>query len=168
MDLSGAYAFFHDLEGRIKDLGLRTSYVEGIRSPQIGDTLRVLMPLSAEEGHPVLTEFMITELAADYNLLLIYSTFIAPIGERRDELTQKLIDWNLICPMGHFGIYEEEDQLYHKYTLPFPVDTSPETLADLADGLLGLIFELLSGRYDELAEFLDESELDEEEPADES
>ncbi len=152
MDLKGAHAFLNSLEGKVRELGIQTNYIEGIRSPQIGDTLRILMAVT-QEGHPVVTEFMITEMAADYDLLIIYSTVLAKLGKRGSELPQKLLEWNILSPMGHYGIYEEENQLYHKYSMPIPVDTDPEALAEKAMDLLGLIYEQLSAQYTELAEY---------------
>ncbi|MBE7004298.1 MAG: hypothetical protein E7425_08460 [Ruminococcaceae bacterium] len=152
MDIEGAKAFIHVLDGKIHELDLDTTIMDGIQSPQIGDTLRVLMPVT-EEGHPVITEFMLMELADDYNLLMIYTTVMASIRRNKDKLPAKLIEWNLACPMGHYGIYEEENQLYHKYTLPFPSDAAPEVLAAQAMDLMGLVFELLSNHYPALEEF---------------
>ena len=152
MDLKGAHAFLHSLDEKVQELGIQTNYIEGIRSPQIGDTLRILMAVT-EEGHPVVTEFMVTEMAADYDLLIIYSTVLAKLGKRKAELPEKLLEWNILCPMGHYGIYEEENQLYHKYSVPVPVDKDPEELAEEAMNLLGLIYELLSAQYSELAEY---------------
>ncbi len=152
MDLTGVHAFLHALDGKVQELGIQTNYVEGISRPQIGDTLRILMAVT-KEGHPVVTEFMITEMAADYDLLIIYSTVLAKLGKRGSELPQKLLEWNILSPMGHYGIYEEENQLYHKYSMPIPVDTDPEALAEKAMDLLGLIYEQLSAQYTELAEY---------------
>ena len=152
MDLTGVHAFLHALDGKVQELGIQTNYVEGISRPQIGDTLRILMAVT-KEGHPVVTEFMVTEMAADYDLLIIYSTVLAKLGKRKSELPEKLLEWNILCPMGHYGIYEEENQLYHKYSVPVPVDMDPEALAEEAMNLLGLIYELFSAQYNELAEY---------------
>ena len=152
MDLTGVHAFLHALDGKVQELGIQTNYVEGISHPQIGDTLRILMAVT-KEGHPVVTEFMVTEMAADYDLLIIYSTVLAKLGKRKSELPEKLLEWNILCPMGHYGIYEEENQLYHKYSVPVPVDMDPEALAEEAMNLLGLIYELFSAQYTELAEY---------------
>ena len=127
--------------------------LEGIRSPQIGDTLRILMPVTAE-GHPVISEFMLTELADDYHMLILYTTVLASIKANKEKLPATLIDWNLACPMGHYGVYEEANQLYHKYSFPFPSDTEPEAMAEQAMDLLSLIFELLSNQYFELRDFV--------------
>ena len=152
MDLKGAYAFTQALESKISEVGMESYILEGIRSPQIGDTLRILMPVTAE-GHPVISEFMLTELADDYHMLILYTTVLASIKANKEKLPATLIDWNLACPMGHYGVYEEENQLYHKYSLPFPVDTDPVLLAAQAMDLLTLVYELLSAKYPDFLEF---------------
>ncbi len=146
MDLKTAHHFFQALDQKIQELGIETTYVEGIRSPQIGDTLRILLPVT-EEGHPVITEVMVTELADDLDLLHIYSTLIFKFNENAAELIGKLSEWNLLCPLGAYGIYEEEGQLFHKYTLPFPREMDASSLAEEAMLLLELIFEVLSNHY---------------------
>ncbi len=152
MDLKGAYTFLKALDGKIQELGMDTTVMEGIGSPQIGDTLRILMPVT-QEGHPVIAEFMVMEMAEDYDLLMIYTTVLSSLGGKKNELPEKLIEWNMNCPMGHYGIYEEEGQLYHKYSLPFLVDTDPAVLADHALDLLTLIYEVLSNKYPELSAY---------------
>ena len=112
MDLKTAHQFFNLLDEKIQALGVETTYVEGIRSPQLGDTLRFLLPVT-EEGDPVIMEVMVTELTDDADLLHIYSTLITAFSEKAAELPQKLSEWNLLCPLGAYGIYEEEGQLFH-------------------------------------------------------
>lgn len=149
MDLKTAHQFFHLLDDKIQALGIKTTYVEGIRSPQLGDTLRILLPLTAE-GYPVITEVMVTEFADDADLLHIYTTVITLLGENAAELAGKLSEWNLLCPLGAYGVYEEERQLFHKYTLPFPREAEAELLAEDAMFLIELIHGVLSQKYPEL------------------
>ncbi len=151
MDLNGAYQFFRKLEGELYALGIETTYIEGIRSPQIGDTLRILLPVT-EEGHPVITEIMVCEFTEDMDLLLVYSTVIAAFNEKAAELPQKLSEWNLLCPLGAFGIFEDS-QLFHKYSVPFPREREPEQLAETAMLLLELIHGILSEQYPEIIEY---------------
>ena len=152
MDLKAAHQFFNLLDEKIQALGVETTYVEGIRSPQLGDTLRFLLPVT-EEGDPVIMEVMVTELTDDADLLHIYSTLITALGEKAAELPQKLSEWNLLCPLGAYGIYEEEGQLFHKYTLPFPREAEADLLADDAMFLIELIHSVLSQKYPELREY---------------
>lgn len=153
MDLNAVHHFFGRLEDQLHELGIETTYVEGIHGPQIGDTLRILFPIT-DEGHPVLTEIMVTEFTDDLDLLHIYSTLILKCADRGSELLQKLNEWNLLCPIGAYGIYDEdgERQLFHKYTAPIDRDAD-EGLADEAMLLLELIHGVLSGQYDEFIEY---------------
>ena len=144
MDLNTVHHSFGKLEDMLHELEIETTYVEGVPGPQIGDTLRILLPLT-EEGHPVLTEIMVTEFTDDLDLLHVYSTLLVECGENIAELTQKLSEWNLL---GAYGIYEEDGarQLFHKYTLPLD-KTAPGDLADKAMLLIELIHGLLSEQY---------------------
>ncbi len=152
MDLKATHRFLQELDDKLTALGIETTYVEGGGPPQIGDTLRVLLPVT-EEGHPVITEIMVTELADDLNMLHIYSTVIAEFNEKAPELPGKFSEWNLLCPLGAFGIYEEEQQLFHKYTLPFPLEMEPEDLAEEAMLLIELVHGVLSQKYPELEQY---------------
>lgn len=149
MDLKAVHQAFQALDRKLQDLGIDTTYVEGIRSPQIGDTLRILLPVT-EEGHPVITEVMVTELTEELDLLHIYSTVIAEFNEKAGELPGKLSEWNILCPLGAYGIYEEEGQLFHKYTVPFPRELAAERLADEAMTLVELVYSVLSRKYPDI------------------
>ena len=151
MDLKAAHQFFHILDEKLQALGIETTYVEGARAPQLGDTLRILLPVT-EEGYPVITEVMLTEFAEDLDMLFLYST-VVPLREDAAGLSEKLSEWNLLCPLGAYGIYAEEGQLFHKYTLPFPREMDPDLLAEDAMMLLELVHSVLSQKYPELREF---------------
>ncbi len=146
MDLKTSHQFFQELDRKIQELGIETTYVEGIHAPQIGDTLRILFPVT-EEGHPVITEVMVSEFSGDLDMLHIYSTLITKFNEKAAELPQALSEWNLLCPLGAYGVYEEAGQLFHKYTLPFPREMAADSLAEEAMLLLELIHSVLSAQY---------------------
>ena len=147
MDLNTVHHSFEKLEALLHELEIETAYVEGVRGPQIGDTLRILLPVT-EQGHPVLTEIMVTEFTDDLDLLHLYSTLIVRCNDQITELTQKLSEWNILCPLGAYGIYEEDGtrQLFHKYT--FPLDRNDtEGFSDTAMLLIELIHGVLSEQY---------------------
>jgi len=164
MDLKGIHQFGQVMERQLSELGIESTYVEGIGSPQIGDTLRILFPVT-EEGHPVIAELMVTEFAEDVDLLHFYTTLIVEMNDKADNLPELLSDWNLLCPLGAYGIYvDEEDeeqgrQLFHKYSIAFPVDATPAALANEAMQTLSLLYGVLSEKYEEFAEYMaDEDE----------
>ena len=152
MDLNTVHHSFEKLEALLHELEIETAYVEGVRGPQIGDTLRILLPVT-EEGHPVLTEIMITEFTDDLDLLHIYSTLIVRCNENIAELSKQLSEWNILCPLGAYGVYEEDEvrQLFHKYT--FPLDKNDDDCSEQAMALLELIHGILSEQYAQFAAF---------------
>ena len=151
MDLNTVHHSFGNLENLLHELELETAYVEGVRGPQIGDTLRILLPVT-DEGHPVLTEIMVTEFTDDLDLLHVYSTLLLDC-ERLDELTQALSEWNLLCPLGAYGIFESDgkQQLFHKYTFPLDIDTAD--FSEQAMTLLELLHGVLSEQYSAYSAF---------------
>lgn len=147
MDLKGVHNFLASLEKKLGEMEIDTTYVDGSDAPQVGDTLRILLPVT-EVPHAAITEVMVTDIGEGIDLLMIYSTIVVELdGSKAGELPQKLLDWNMLCPLGSYGIYEEENQLYHKYTIPFDAEMAPEDLADLTMMLLGLIHNILSDAH---------------------
>ena len=146
MDIPAVKACFEKVRAELSALGIESTYIEGIDDPQIGETLRILFPVT-QDGNAVITEIMVTSFTAQLDLLMLYSTIVAEIGPRYDELVRTLIPWNMLCPFGAYGIFEEERQLYHKYSLPFPNDVDPADLAGQIMVLLGVLHEVLSEKY---------------------
>ena len=105
--------FQNALDNLLKKVGVQTAVLEGVE-PQIGNTLRALLPVT-EAGDVVLTEIMMGPYTDDALLLEIYSTMIVEIGPGYEALKEMLLDWNLTAALGAFGIYRQQKQLYHKY-----------------------------------------------------
>ena len=96
---------------------------------------------------------MLTEFAEDLDMLFLYSTVLPLRAGAAAGLSEKLSEWNLLCPLGAYGIYAEEGQLFHKYTLPFPREMDPDLLAEDAMMLLELVHGVLSQKYPELKDY---------------
>ena len=159
MEVLSVQAFEKDIARRLSALGMESTFTEGVGAPQIGDTLRILFPVTPA-GDAVITELMVTGLSPEIDLLHVYSTVVVEIGPRYDALVRKLVSWNARCPLGAYGIYEEERQLYHKYSYPIPRDCDPEDLAGLAMTLLELIHEVLAETYREAETYAAEAPED--------
>ena len=149
MDAPRVQQFEQALAKQIEELGMETLIADGAGEGQIGQSLRTMLPIIGSQGDAALTEILVTELDEDLNLLYFYSTMIMEIGPGYEALKEMLLDWNLECPAGAFGIFRQGRQFYHKYTLPFPKDTAPEALADQAMVLLELLCEIISERFPE-------------------
>ena len=155
MDLKGLHKFYEALGSALEEMGIEFSYVNGAGEPQIGDTMRILFPVT-EDGHIALTEVLVTEYTEDLDLLMLYTTLVVELNEKAAELPEKLLGWNLTCPLGAYGVYEEEKQLYHKYTMPFDRDGAAEDLANDAVMLLELLFDVFSAQYEEYIAYSEE------------
>ncbi len=119
--------FFTELEDLLKKMGLETAVLKG-EEPQLGDTLRALMPVD-EAGNKVLMEILLGQYNENTLLVQIYSTMIAEIGPGYEALKEMTLDWNLTCPIGAFGIYRQNRQYYHKYNYLMPVDEGEKQMA---------------------------------------
>ena len=119
--------FFAELEKLLKQIGLQTAVLQG-KPPQIGVTLRTLLPVT-ENGDMVMLEFMAAPYTEDANVLQLYTTMIPEIGPGFEALKDALLDWNLTCRIGAFGIFREGRQFYHKYNYPMPMDVPADEMA---------------------------------------
>lgn len=140
-----AEKFQNALDDLLKKTGVQTAVIDGVE-PQIGNTLRALVPVT-KEGDVVLTEVMLAPYTEDALLLQIYSTMIVEIGPGYEALKEMLLDWNLTAPLGAFGIYRQQRQLYHKYNYLIPVDADPEEMAAEIFYILNLAADVISSRF---------------------
>lgn len=148
MNVSDVQAFQKELANQIEELDMETTMVEGTGGTQLGDTLRTLLPV--DEGRDaVLTEIIVSDFNAESDVLVFYTTMILEIGPGYEALKEMLLDWNLTCPLGSFGIFRQGRQFYHKLALPFPKETAPKELADRAMYLLELLYDVISERFPE-------------------
>lgn len=148
MNAQDVLTFQQELAKQIEELNMETNMAEGTGNAQIGDTLRTLLPVSMK-GDVALTEILVSQYNAESDCLVFYSTMIMEIGPGYEALKEMLLDWNLTCPLGAFGIFRQGRQFYHKFALPFPKETKPKELADRAMYLLELLYEVISERFPE-------------------
>lgn len=140
-------AFFSSLADCFRQIGLDPSLTPGAGAPQLGDTLSTLLAVT-EDAHPVFMELMVVHLKGDTFLLQFYTTILTELSpEKCDALTRGLCNLNFYCPVGHFGIFEDLHQLYHKYTLI--LDSMSDSIALNAAAMTGLeiIYDVLSHHY---------------------
>ena len=148
MNAADVLQFQKELAKQIEELNMETKMAEGTGGAQIGDTLRTLLPVS-EGRDVVLTEILVSSFNAESDCLVFYTTMIMEIGPGYEALKELLLDWNLTCPLGSFGIFRPARQFYHKFVLPFPKETAPQALADRAMYLLEVLYEVISERFPE-------------------
>lgn len=136
---------FDLLRNNIHETGMDTADVQGAGGPQIGDTLRVLLPLT-DEAHPVCLDMMVASLGDGADIVQFYTTLTFEASENRDELEKAIRSFNFFCPLGSFGIFREE-QLYHKYCMLLHEDADPDKLcADTLDAL-SVLYQVLDNYY---------------------
>ena len=151
MNNAGVQAFENALAEKLRAIRIESKVLEGMGSPEIGDMLRVLLPLSNSEV--AITDFTVFSLEANNDLLQLYTTVVVEIGDNYDTLVKRLVQWNASCSLGHFGIVERDRQLYHRYTIPVETNSDPEALADRALLLLSLVREVVVRQYAEAKTF---------------
>ena len=148
MNTADVLQFQQELTKQIEELNMETNMAEGTGGAQIGDTLRTLLPVN-EGRDVVLTEILVSGFNAESDCLVFYTTMIMEIGPGYEALKEMMLDWNLACPLGAFGIFRQGRQFYHKYVFPFPKNLPTKKLADRAMYLLEVLCEVISDRFPE-------------------
>lgn len=152
MDLAKQKQFFQILEQKLNGMGMQTAAAAGAGAPQIGDTLRVLVPIT-DEGEAVLLELMAAAIDEETDLLQFYTTMVMELAADRGQLAQTLMQWNFLCPLGAFGVFEEGGQLYHKYGVLLSGEEELEELTERVILILSVLYEVIEQKYPLAAKF---------------
>lgn len=149
MDLKLQKELFGILKDRLHAVGLETGEIPGTGGRQVGDTLRFLLPVN-DEGSPVLMEIMAFTLSKGRDMLQFFTTVFTDLEEDQyDRVHEALEAWSAACPLGSYGVYRKNRQLYHKYGALFFGETDAGRMAGEAMNVLMLICELLAAEYPE-------------------
>lgn len=152
MDLAKQKQFFQILEQKLNGMGMQTAAAAGAGAPQIGDTLRVLVPIT-DEGEAVLLELMVAAIDEETDLLQFYTTMVMELAADRGQLARTLMQWNFLCPLGSFGVFEEGNQLYHKYGILLTGEEELDRLAEHVIEILSVLYEVLEQTFPAAKEF---------------
>ena len=152
MDLAKQKQFFQILEQKLNGMGMQTGAAAGAGAPQIGDTLRVLVPIT-DEGEAVLLELMAAAIDEETDLLQFYTTMVMELAADRGQLARTLMQWNFLCPLGSFGVFEEGNQLYHKYGILLTGEEELDRLAEHVIEILSVLYEVLEQKFPAAKEF---------------
>lgn len=152
MDLAKQKQFFQILEQKLNGMGMQTAAAAGAGAPQIGDTLRVLVPIT-DEGEAVLLELMAAAIDEETDLLQFYTTMVMELAADRGQLARTLMQWNFLCPLGSFGVFEEGNQLYHKYGIVLDGTEELDELAERVILILSVLYEVIEQKYPLAVEF---------------
>lgn len=152
MDLAKQKQFFQILEQKLNGMGMQTAEAAGAGAPQIGDTLRVLVPIT-DEGEAVLLELMVAAIDEETDLLQFYTTMVMELAADRGQLARTLMQWNFLCPLGSFGVFEEGNQLYHKYGILLTGEEELDRLAEHVIQILSVLYEVLEQKFPAAKEF---------------
>ena len=136
------FAFLNELEELLKKMGYQTARLAG-KEPQTGDTLRAMLPVD-DEGNFGLLEVMVGEYNEHTLMIQIYTTMIAEIGPGYEALKEMTLEWNLVCPIGAFGIYRENRQFYHKYNYLIPADGEAKDTAKSIFYIIHLVRDVIA------------------------
>ena len=157
MDLAKQKQFFQILEQKLNGMGMQTAAAAGAGAPQIGDTLRVLVPIT-DEGEAVLLELMAAAIDEETDLLQFYTTMVMELAADRGQLARTLMQWNFLCPLGSFGVFEEGNQLYHKYGILLTGEEELDRLAEHVIQILSVLYEVIEQKYPLAREFAGKQE----------
>lgn len=158
MDAATVKKFQTIVREQFEDAGMETAFMEGAGAPQTGGTLRMLLPAAGTGGDMALLELAVFRVDDELDLLTFYTTVLTDLDETAAEaLCAAASDWNLTAPIGAFGVYRAEGQLYHKYSLPFPSEADADTLATSAIYVTELIFDVIARYYGDICALVERS-----------
>ena len=142
---------FARLQDAFGELGVEHKMIGGIEAPQIGDTLLAFLPVADEEDQRVLMEIALAELGEGMLFLQFYSTVALECTQSPAVLLEAINTVNFYCPVGSFGIFSEQGNLYHKYCLL--IDTEDNVQSVFENAVMGFhaIHSILSPRAPLLA-----------------
>lgn len=152
MDLVRQKELFQILEQKLNGMGMQTAAAAGAGAPQVGDTMRVLVPIT-DEGDAVLLELMAAAIDEETDLLQFYTTMVMELAADRGQLARTLMQWNFLCPLGSFGVFEEGNQLYHKYGILLTGEEELDRLAEHVIQILSVLYEVLEQKFPAAKEF---------------
>ena len=152
MDLVRQKELFQILEQKLNGMGMQTAAAAGAGAPQVGDTMRVLVPIT-DEGEAVLLELMAAAIDEETDLLQFYTTMVMELAADRGQLARTLMQWNFLCPLGSFGVFEEGNQLYHKYGILLTGEEELDRLAEHVIQILSVLYEVLEQKFPAAKEF---------------
>ena len=152
MDLVRQKELFQILEQKLNGMGMQTAAAAGAGAPQVGDTMRVLVPIT-DEGDAVLLELMVAAIDEETDLLQFYTTMVMELAADRGQLARTLMQWNFLCPLGSFGVFEEGNQLYHKYGILLTGEEELDRLAEHVIEILSVLYEVLEQKFPAAKEF---------------
>ena len=145
MHIAMQQELFELVEKEIRETGMDTASLPGTGGSQVGNTLRVLLPLT-DEAHPAILDIMAATLNEGTDIIQFYATLTLEVGSGREELEKALPGLNFFCPVGSFGIFRRA-QLYYKYSMLLRESQSAEQLcADVLD-TLAAFYQVLDERY---------------------
>ena len=113
-------------------------------------TLRCGFVLSDEQPVPMVMEMTFYNL--DTNPILQFYTYIASglPAELIEKLRPVIDEFNCYAPLGHMGIYDEDSQLYYRYSLVFGEDEDIDRAVDRSEDILELMLLILKANYEKL------------------
>ena len=148
-------AFLSVLEKKLKELTLETSMLPNEGPPQVGDTLRFLLPFDEGE-HCYVVTVSVFNMNDEAVLLEFYTVLLTDMGDTLPALRSELISWNYYCPLGSFGVYERERQLYHKHGVVLYEDDYQDldALAEYGTALVALLYQTVTEKFAPAMELL--------------
>ena len=113
---------------------------------------------SDESGNVILEMYFVNEEGMDklkdVSFLQIFATYDCNVSsEMYAETAKVLCELNFITALGAFALYEEQMQLFYKYTYVFN-GTDPDILTGNINVVLNWIMGMLEDTYDKICELI--------------
>lgn len=115
------------------------------------DTLRQLFDVGKDKAAPVVMDMAVFVMDEKRQMLQIFTEMALDIEEERvPGLLTHINALNMPVPIGAFGYYIQEHQLYHKYNLMVEEPEDMEAFVQKILDLLEMILNIIGNCYEEL------------------
>lgn len=136
------------------ELELQSYRIDSIFLPEEGqnpDTLRQMFDVGQEEPGVVIMDMTIFRMEDGRQLLQIFTEMVLDVDES-PELLACMNELNLPVPLGAFGYFKQERQLYHKYNQLVKEPENLEVFVQQNLETVDLILGAVAACYQELYE----------------
>lgn len=141
--------FLNKLEKAMKEFTEDSVFLK--KRGEAPDMLRLLLAIGEEGDDLAVMDVAVYRFENGLQMLQFYTVIATDVEEKvLPELLPRINQLNLPVPLGVFGYFEDERQVYHKYNLPVEEPADMDLFTQSAVAIILFIFKILESYCDEL------------------
>lgn len=120
------------------------------------DMLRAQISVFGNDDGIVICEMCFLEFEQEPPVLQIFTTVAVNLSDAGiTELEKAAVRLNLYCPIGAFGLFYDNKQLYHKYCAALDDSKQVPEAVDQCEKILEMVFGVIGSQYNLLLALAD-------------